>query len=195
MQHQHLVLSCLGNYLVGTPAGERHKMIKLRISEIKVFPMTPPDVRVSLWPHTEFSSSKDWLIVLQGLSFTKLIRRNVKSDLTHSLHHSSPCVVFMRWQASKYPTKLWDRMESPWEQVENLWGQTPRHQPSWTVHVNRWFGFILDLFFFFYLALNLLFEWMVRIKAASIRNVGVNKIHPWELFSLRSIPPCTQMIQ
>lgn len=42
---------------------------------------------------------------------------------------------------------------------------------------------------FFHLVINLLFERMVRTKAASIRNIGVNKIHPWELFSRRSILP------
>lgn len=91
--------------------------------------------------------------------------------------------------------------------MENFWRQIARQQHFWTVHANIYLVSYNLYLWFFYLILTLLFEHTVSTRAASIRIVWVKcvvcftmlvrthrQIHPWELFSLRSILPYARMI-
>lgn len=91
--------------------------------------------------------------------------------------------------------------------MENFWRQIPRQQHFWTVHANIWFVSYKLYLWFSYLILTFLFKQAVRTRAANIRTIGVKcvlcfampvrkhrQIHPWELFSPRSILPYTRMV-
>lgn len=111
-QHQHLLLSCFGNYHMETPAGEA-QIIKLRPSEIKVLPID------SSWCE-QFHCDPYSVLQLERLAncltrteFYKAPQKKCK--ITVWINALSPSLFSLYClQASKYPTKLWDRMENPW---------------------------------------------------------------------------------
>lgn len=151
---------------------------------------------VSLWPHTGFSNSKHCLFVSQGLSFIKLVTRNAKSQ--SGLMHS-PSLFSFYCPHEVTSIKIPNQAVGQGGKCLRIGGELLETNTQTTTLLNSACEHMMCItqlvpWIFFYLVLNLLFELTVRIKAASIRTIQVNKIRPWELFSLTSILPYTRNI-